>query len=234
MSTMGHMTEPTGNEPIRKLATDINRNQVVDELSAAVSRGQLTLQEFEDRSAKAWNARHLDSLIALISDVNDNPHSLLGQQFPGASYVPAPYQSTTPATPNASDPVNYVRSRITGNPGGSKASVSFLGASVRKGEWHVPNEHTSVAFMGGNQIDLRDAFFESDHIQINAYTMMGGIEILVPEGVIVVCDGIGILGGFEQSVDKSGALNPARLPKNAPTLRVKGVAFMGGDRRSVV
>lgn len=222
------MTVPQGNEPAKKLATDLNRNQVVDELSAAVSRGQLTLEEFEDRTSKAWNARHLDTLVKLISDVNDNPYTLLGQQFPGASYAPEAYETTPPAMPNVSDPVNIVRNRITGNPNGSKMSVSFMGGTVRKGGWHVPNVHTSFAMMGGNQIDLRDAFLESDRIQINAYTFMGGIEIIVPEGVFVICDGMGIFGGFEQSVDKAGALNPARLPNNAPTVHIKGLAFMGG------
>lgn len=222
------MTVPQGNEPVKKLATDLNRNQVVNELSEAVSRGQITLEEFEQRSTKAWNARHLDTLIELISDVNDNPYTLLGQQFPGASYVPASYEAAPPAMQNAVDPVNIVRNRITGNPNGSKMSFAFMGGTVRKGGWHVPNLHKSFAMMGGNQIDLRDAFLESDRIQINAYAFMGGIEIIVPEGVFVICDGIGIFGGFEQSVDKAGVLNPARLLNNAPTVHVKGLAFMGG------
>ncbi|ANE03200.1 DUF1707 SHOCT-like domain-containing protein [Corynebacterium crudilactis] len=220
------MTGPNEREPIKKLATDLNRNQVVDELSAAVSRGQLTLQEFEERSAKAWNARHVDALIELISDVHDNPQSLLGQHFPGATLTPT--ATHFPANPTISDAVSLIRQRITGNPHGSKISISIMGASARKGDWLVPNTHTSIAVMGGNQIDLRDAFFESDHIEINAYTLMGGIEIIVPEGVVVICDGIGIFGGFEQSVDKAVTLPPTRLPNNAPTVHIQGIAFMGG------
>lgn len=54
------------------------------------------------------------------------------------------------------------------------------------------------------------------------FSMMGGIEIIVPPGLTVDCDGVGIMGGFDH---QSPALG---LDSNAPVLRIRGVALMGG------
>ncbi|WP_053544128.1 DUF1707 SHOCT-like domain-containing protein [Corynebacterium deserti] len=222
------MAAPQENDPIKKLATDQNRNQVVDELSAAVSRGQLTLEEFEERSTQAWNARHLDTLISLIADVNDNPHHLLGQAFPGAYNLPTAHHFPAPEVFDAQSAVARVRRQITGNPTGSKLSFSLLGGASRKGNWLVPQSHTSIAIMGGSELDLRDALLESNHIEISAFCVMGGMEIIVPEGVRVICDGVGVMGGFEQTIDKKATIQPGMLPDDAPVVRVQGIAFMGG------
>lgn len=223
------MSDQRDTGPVRKLATDGNRNQTVDELSAAVARGQLTLAEFEERSGQAWRARHVDELTALISDVHDDPAQLLGQTFPGARPLPVPFPQHPPApAPDARTAVALVRNRITGSPDGSEMSLSFMGGAERKGGWLCPNTHTSMTFWGGNTLDLREAMLQSDHIQINAYAVMGGIEIIVPEGVRVICDGVGVMGGFDQSVDKGVTVRPSTLPADAPVVRVTGLAFMGG------
>lgn len=223
------MSDQRDNGPVRMLATDGNRNQTVDELSAAVSRGQLTLAEFEERSGRAWRARYVDELHALISDVHDDPAQLLGRSSPGTPPLPVPHGQYSPAAaPDPRNAVALVRSRITGTPGGSELSLSFMGGAERKGDWLCPDTHTTLTFWGGNRIDLREALLQSDHIRINAYAVMGGIEIIVPEGVRVVCEGIGIMGAFDQSVDKEVQIRPTTLPAEAPVVRVGGVAFMGG------
>ena len=225
--TLETMTEPQEPQTPRMLATDQNRNQVVDELSAAVSRGQLTLQEFEERSKKAWEARYLENLLPLISDVTLNPQTVVG--MPSTDAVP--YSTHTPApshSPTAQDAVASVRRRITGTPGGSEVSFAIFGGAVRKGDWIVPPSHTSIAIFGGNSIDLRQALWENDHIEISAYALMGGIDIIIPEGARVICDGFGVFGGFDQNVDKKVSFQPSRLPQDAPTVRVKGLALFGG------
>jgi hypothetical protein len=50
---------------------------------------------------------------------------------------------------------------------------------------------------------------------------MGGVEIIVPEGLNVQVHGFGFMGGYSGS--PVGPLDPA-----APTVHVKGFAFMGG------
>lgn len=214
------MTGAGTDEPIRKLATDDNRSQTVTELSAAVARGQLTLDEFEERAAQAWSARHVDELITLLADISDAPAHFQ----PG---LPAA-QHHSPATTTAAQAVACARSQITGQPEGSKLSLSIMGGAERSGNWLCPTTHTSIAVMGGNVVDLREARFESGDITITAFTLMGGIDIIVPEGVQVICDGIGLMGGFGATAHKEARIRPSSLPADAPVVRVKGLAVMGG------
>lgn len=211
-------------EPIRKRATDDHRTAAVDELSTAVARGQLTLEEFEERSAKAWSARFVDDLLSLLEDVIDVPPHLPAPTGSAATLVPSAPQHQHPA----SQAVARVRSQITGQPNGSTLSLSLMGGSERRGNWICPTAHTTIAVMGGNVVDLRDALLESDHITITAVTLMGGIEIIVPEGVRVICDGMGLLGGFGSETHKSVTIHPSDLPGDAPVVRVRGLAVMGG------
>ena len=58
--------------------------------------------------------------------------------------------------------------------------------------------------------------------EVKVFAMWGGVEIIVPPGMNVVCDGIA-MGGFEHAPETNVPLDPI-----APTLRVTGVALMGG------
>lgn len=88
--------------------------------------------------------------------------------------------------------------------------------------------HTSVAVMGGNTIDLREARLAAQETVINAVTLMGGVEIIVPEDVRVIDNGASLMGGFEARDHESCTLPLADLPADAPVIRVRGLAFMGG------
>ncbi|WP_080793365.1 DUF1707 SHOCT-like domain-containing protein [Corynebacterium pacaense] len=219
------MSDTVGAGAPRKRATDDLRNATVGELSAALSRGQLTLVEFEERSTLAYSARFMDELQDLIADVRlDASPSHFALQAPGTA-TPG---TATPGAGTASGAVALIRSRITGQPGGSGLSLSLMGGATRAGNWLCPSSHSSITVMGGNVIDLREATFESGEIRITAFALMGGIEIIVPEGVRVRCDGVGIMGAFEASVDKTATVQPGSLPADAPTVQVSGVALMGG------
>ena len=78
-----------------------------------------------------------------------------------------------------------------------------------------------TAFMGGCELDLREAAPANGEATVDAFVMMGGIEIRVPEGWSVVSKVIPFMGGFE---DKS------RHPpgETGPRLIVRGFAIMGG------
>lgn len=223
-------------EPPRKLAADDDRRRVTDELSAALGRGQLQFDEFEERSALAWSCRYRDELLPLVADIHDSPETLAGLR-PNVPATPTPNQpmpfttsggDSTQVPVTARTAVDQVRSRITGQTDGSELSFSMMGGATRKGDWLVANTHTSITVMGGNAVDLREARFETGEIRIYAFAVMGGIEIIVPEGVRVVSDGIGIMGGFDSSVHKHATIRPSELPADAPVVRVSGLAVMGG------
>jgi predicted membrane protein len=82
--------------------------------------------------------------------------------------------------------------------------------------------------MGGVLVDLRDAVFEAPETVITVTAVMGGVQVLVPEDVRVVEHGLGLMGGFTSACAKSVTQGSRDLPADAPVVRVRGVAVMGG------
>ena len=94
----------------------------------------------------------------------------------------------------------------------------------RRGDWVVPRQMTVLAFMGGANLDMREARFAAQEVVVTVNAIMGGAEIVVPPHVHVVMEGVGIMGGY---AGPSGKM-PEQLTDSSPTLRVKGVAIWGG------
>jgi len=80
-----------------------------------------------------------------------------------------------------------------------------------------------VAFMGGCDIDLRNAQITGKPAVIDAFAFWGGIDIKVPESWKVEVNGVPLLGGFEDSTNY-------RPDSDGPfqQLIIKGFAIMGG------
>jgi uncharacterized protein DUF1707/cell wall-active antibiotic response 4TMS protein YvqF len=110
-------------------------------------------------------------------------------------------------------------------PAGGKARrwiIDIMGGTDLRGRWRPAEKVNAVAFMGGGDIDLRDALIESDTITITAVAVMGGIDVIVPDGVEVDATGFAFMGG--RSV-RAGRKPP---PPGAPRVRVRAFALMGG------
>jgi hypothetical protein len=82
---------------------------------------------------------------------------------------------------------------------------------------------TRALALGGCELDLRDAELRGD-AELVAIAVMGGIDVIVPEGVDVDLGGFAFMGGKE---DRSRA---DRVLPGAPRLRVRAYAVMGGVR----
>ena len=108
--------------------------------------------------------------------------------------------------------------------GAPTSSLSVLRATVRRGEWAPGPEHTVLAFMGGAELDLRQARLDPGGTTIRVYAIMAGVVMIVGPEVEVRCDGRGAMGGF---ADLSG---PPTTPSSfgAPSLHVTGAAIWGG------
>lgn len=194
--------------PERKLvlrASDADREQVAQRLHNALSEGRITMPELEERLDVVYAAKTLAELEPVTAD-------LPADNRPAAT--PAPTSTRALGSP---DP------RIGGYPG-SQVSIAVMSGVTRKGNWVLPPQHNSFAFWGGVEIDLRKARFAEQHSTITAVAIMAGIEIIVPDDVIVEVTGIGIMGAFE-STDKGPVGTP---PANAPTVKVTGLAFWAG------
>lgn len=79
----------------------------------------------------------------------------------------------------------------------------------------------ATAIMGGIVIDLRSAKLYNNEAIIDLNTVMGGIEIYVPDDWRVEVNGTPILGGWSNKTVQ----NP---DPNAPVLRVKCFVMFGG------
>ena len=175
--------------------SDSDRERAADVLREAAGHGRITMDELDERLEVAYAAKTYGDLAAVTRD------------------LPQPAQA--PGTAQRA-PVD----RIGGTPG-AKFSLAILSGARRAGRWVVPPSYVAVAVMGGVELDLREALFSQPEVTIHAYTVMGGIEITVPEDVDVDVSGVAFMGGFDHNASGPGV-------PGAPRLRVLGFALMGG------
>ena len=100
--------------------------------------------------------------------------------------------------------------------------VSIMSGAHRRGRFYLGAGANVVTFMGGANIDLRQAEIDQPEVAITVVAFMGGVNIVVPEGVDVELSGFAFMGGKAYRPGKQP------LPRGAPLLRVRVFAFMGG------
>jgi hypothetical protein len=180
-------------------ASDADRERVANVLREAAGDGRLTMDELDERLDAVYAAKTYAELEPITHDLPDS----------AATYTPA----TAPAAPH--DPARF------GAEPTSHGAVAILGGFTRKGDWVVPKEFTAFMFMGGGEIDMRDARFADREVSIHIVAIMGGCEVIVPEDANIRVTGVGIMGAFDHS--GSGGGTP-----DGPVITINGVALMGG------
>jgi hypothetical protein len=100
--------------------------------------------------------------------------------------------------------------------------VSVLGGTDRRGRFRLGQQTCVVSLLGGANVDLRHAQLESSEVEMTIVSVMGGANVVVPEGVDVELTGIAFMGG------KSYQPGKQLPPPGAPLIRVRAFAFMGG------
>ena len=190
---MSELSGPADHSLMR--VSDSDRERTADVLREAAGHGRITMDELDERLALAYAAKTYADLTAVTRD------------------LPGPAQA-----PSAVQPA--MAGRIGGTPR-SKFSVAIMSGARRMGRWVVPRNYVGVAVMGGIELDLREAQFSEPEVTIHAYTLMGGIEITVPEDVDVDVSGFAFMGGFDHNASGPGV-------PGAPRVRILGFALMGG------
>jgi hypothetical protein len=177
------------------------RQVTIDALCEHFANDAMTVEEFERRVDTAHNAGTVDELRELLRDL------------PGGG-LPA-------VTGEGAGPRNAVA-----RPGDIRESgyaVAIFGGSRRKGRWSPARSNTAVAFCGGVDLDFREAIMPPGVTELKIFALWGGVEVIVPPGMNVECHGVGIMGGFDHAPESVAPMDPT-----APTLRITGVALMGG------
>lgn len=175
-------------------ASDDEREQVVQALSDHAGVGRLTLAELEERIGAAYAATTRGELAKLTEDL------------PAATASPA-------ARPASADKARRKATRWI---------VAFMGGTEKRGRWRVAERVNAIAVMGGHDIDLRNAELDSDETTIIAISVMGGIDIYVPDTIDVEIGGFSIMGG----TGEPGSRRPPR--PGAPRVRILAYNLMGG------
>jgi Domain of unknown function (DUF1707)/Cell wall-active antibiotics response 4TMS YvqF len=188
-----------GTAPAPVLPSTAERERVVQVLSTHFANDRLSMEEFEDRLERAYKAVSSAQLAAVLADL------------PAADGSSAALSDASSLlAPTADVPARGV-------------VIAVLSGNSRKGSWLVPRHLKVFAVMGGAQLDLREARFAPGVTEIEAYAVMGGVEILVPPGVRVETFGAAFMGGFEGRAGDATALSPLH-----PIVRLSGLAIMGG------
>jgi Domain of unknown function (DUF1707)/Cell wall-active antibiotics response 4TMS YvqF len=148
--------------------SDAERDVTLRTLGDHAAVGRLTLDELEERSGQALNAKTRGDLATLTSDLPAEA----GQ--PGAGLAPA----------RPRKPVRWM--------------VAVMGGSHRRGRFRAVGSINAVAIMGGDEIDLRDAEIEGGELTLNLVAVMGGANIYVPDSVETEVCGFSLMGGHEE------------------------------------
>jgi hypothetical protein len=181
------------------------RQQAIDALCEHFANDVLSVEEFEKRVDLAHKAESSDELRKLLQDLPTGDLPIRRDEV----------SLTHPPRAEATIPSSRVKER--------GLMVAALGGVERKGRWIPARTSYAIALMGGLSLDFREALLPPGETEVWIFTLMGGAEIIVPPGLTVESDGIAIMGGFEHREDSSITNDP-----NAPILRLKGFALMGG------
>jgi hypothetical protein len=182
------------------------RQVTIDALCEHFANDAMGVEEFERRVDVAHQAVSVDQLRELLRDL------------PGGG-LPVPVASAgtaeRPAGGYSLVPADQVRE--------SGYAIAILGGQRRAGHWVPARVNTTIAFCGGAELDFREAALGPGVTEVRVVAIWGGVEIIVPPGLNVESSGVGIMGGFDHAHDVPREVNPG-----APTLRVSGIALMGG------
>jgi hypothetical protein len=181
-------------------ASDAEREAVVARLRDAAGEGRLTVEELAERIDAAYTATTHAELEPLTADL---PAAGAGE--PGSSPMrvagPAPARGERPAP---------------------TLLLGILGGGNRRGRWRVPERMTVVNVLGGADLDLREATLAAPEVEITVYSVLGGSDVIVPEGVHVELDGFALLGANDLR------LTGPDPPPGAPVVRVRAWSLLGG------
>jgi len=183
-------------------ASDADREHTAELLRHAAGEGRLTMEELEERLTAAYATRTRGELERLVADVV--VHDDLG--LPGTSVAPG-----------------VKRVLVRRGEGGTRWLVAIMSGRDRKGRWRVAERLNVINVMGGSDLDLNDAEFAADTVSMTVFSLMGGAEIRIPEGLNVELSEFALMGGNDTEIGHE-APDPG-----GPTLRLQLISVMGGS-----
>jgi hypothetical protein len=175
-------------------ASDADREHTAELLRHAAGEGRLTVDELEERLSSVYETRTQRELEALVADV---------------------------VVPGDERRIPRVPVRRTAD-AGTRWLVSVMSGHDRMGRWRVGSNLNVINVMGGSDLDFNDAEFADDVVTVTVFSLMGGADIRVPEGLNVEISNFAVMGA--NAVD----IGSGRPDPGGPLLRLKLISIMGG------
>jgi hypothetical protein len=189
-------------DPARLRISDDDRHKVAEVLRTAAGEGRIDFEELDERLEATYAARTYADLVPITVD-------LPAQSTVGLPVHPAAAANASPVVAGGATQERH---------------LAIMGGFERKGVWTVPQHLSVTCFMGGADLDLRQAQFAAREVVITVNAVMGGADIKVNPHTHVIMEGTGIMGGYSGPSDKT----PVELDENSPVVRIRGFAIMGG------
>jgi hypothetical protein len=198
------MTDPDSAPPALR-ASDAERERAAELLRDAMTSGRLTVEELDDRMQLVLAAKTRAELERLVDDVLVPT----GDRHPIA---------------RAAGTVQPATARLPVRPGeqGTRRILSILSGSERKGRWRLAASCSVLNVLGGSGLDLSGVELAADHVELKVVSVLGGAEIVLPEGLNVEVSELAILGGNDVDI---GDEQP---DPGGPVVHVRVVSILGG------
>jgi hypothetical protein len=148
------------------------REAAIQRLADSFAADLLTIDQFDERVARAHGAATVAELDALVADL---------------AAAPAKSTALVPLAVDAGLSSQAAKKRI----------VAFFGSVERRGAWIAPDQISVSAVFGSSVIDFREARFSSNTITLDVRAIFGSLEVIVPPQLAVECDGSSIFGSIE-------------------------------------
>jgi DUF1707 SHOCT-like domain len=183
-------------------ASDADRDQVAELLNTAYAEGRITDEEHTERLIATNLAKTFDELLPLTADL-----------VPAAQQRPATPHAFSGAGPDEVDRMSAVLSEVK-----------------RQGPWRVRRRSLANVFLGSVQLDLTEAVFDTQVVEVNVTVVLGSLHLRVPAGTTVRDETASVLA--ETSVKGIGAPDP-----RFPVVVLRGTTLLGeikvrGPKRS--
>lgn len=182
---------------------DHARQQAVRLLCQAHADERVSPEAFESRLELIKQAPNEATLAAILADL-DQGHlpALYQQHLPDAQ--PPDHTSVAPVSP-----AEYLR------------IATVFGSTKRAGSWTVPLTLDTRVLFGELVIDLRDAVFGSDLLEIDLSMKLGSFTLIVPAGTQVENEVEEVLTASTHSTRNARGIGP-----NGLLIRLRGRAIL--------
>lgn len=198
------------------------RARLVQRLGDHFAHDELTLDELEQRLARAYRAERPEELARLVADLPEPAPARIERVATSRAG-----RSPLSMAPKAPLPATAGALAIDSERESQKSIVAAMSGVVRRGRWTVPRHIDAFALMGGIELDLREANLSPEVTGIRVVAIMGGVTVRVAPGTRVETDGLAIMGTFEDPVPHPDARY------DGPVVRITGFALMGGVETTI-